>query len=385
MSSPTPWHDAREIARVTAKPLDPVELPLPDALGAVLANPVLALTAMPSFDNSAMDGFAVAGPGPWTVLGRVHAGGDPFPDRLLPGQAIEIATGAPVPAGADAVLPVEHAECRDGRVGGPTTPGRHIRRAGEDYPAGIELIGSGKPVSPAVLGLAASVGYDALVVHRRAKVDVLVTGDELRYAGPPSPGHVRDAIGPMLPGLVRQSGGELRATTRLADHRGALTDLLSTMDAEVLVVCGATSHGPADHLRGALRELDADLVITGVACRPGHPQLLAVLPDGRCVVGLPGNPFAALAAGLTLLAPLLTGFGGREPAPPVTARLVGDVPVHDRDTRLVPVVRVGDDAVPAGHDRPGTLWGAALADALAVVPPGWSGAQVELLPLPSVT
>ncbi|MEC3980476.1 molybdopterin molybdotransferase MoeA [Amycolatopsis sp. H20-H5] len=379
MHKPVSWHEAREAARVTAKPLDPVELALDRALGTVLANPVLALTALPSFDNSAMDGFAVAGHGPWTVLGRVHAGGEPFPEALRPGQAVEIATGAPVPLGADTVLPVEHAERARDRVTGQVTPGRHIRRAGEDCPCGVELIPSGRPVTPALLGLAASVGYDTLVVHRRPRVAVLVTGDELVSAGPPPPGRVRDAIGPLLPGLVSAAGGELVASRQLPDQRPALADSLSTMDAEVLVVCGATSKGPADHLRGALRDLDADLVIASVACRPGHPQLLAVLPDGRCVVGLPGNPFAALAAVVTLLAPLVSGFGGHAPPPVTTARLTGDVTAHPRDTRLIPVLRAGDEAVPAGHDRPGTLWGAALADALAVVPPDWSRGRTELL------
>jgi molybdopterin molybdotransferase len=107
-------------------------------------------------------------------------------------------------------------------------------------------------------------------------------------------------------------------------------------------------------------------------------MLLAVLPDGRCVVGLPGNPFAALAAVLTLLHPLLDALGGHAARPPVTAWLP-DVGAHRTDTRLVPVIRSGGLAVPVGHDRPGSLWGAALADALAVVPPGHRGGEVELL------
>ena len=148
--------------------------------------------------------------------------------------------------------------------------------------------------------------------------------------------------------------------------------------ADVVVTCGATSVGPADHLRRVLADLGAEILVSGVACRPGHPMLLAVLPDGRYVVGLPGNPFAALAAVLTLLRPLLDTLGGHTARPPVTACLQ-DVGVHPRDTRLVPVVRTGGEVVPAGHDRAGSLWGAALADALAVVPPGHEGGEVELL------
>ncbi|MCS7484036.1 hypothetical protein ACFFQW_31580 [Umezawaea endophytica] len=121
--------------------------------------------------------------------------------------------------------------------------------------------------------------------------------------------------------------------------------------------------------------------VAGVACRPGHPQLLAVFPDGRCVVGLPGNPFAALGACVTLVEPLVGALAGRLVKPAVTVELRGAVVAHPRDTRLVPVVLSGSTAAPVGHDRPGTLWGAALADALAVVPPGWSGSPVEVLHL----
>lgn len=205
---------------------------------------------------------------------------------------------------------------------------------------------------------------------------VVVTGDELLHSGPPRPGRVRDAIGPLLPGLL--TGADLLGTTHLRDDPSALADALTFDQADVLVTCGATSVGPADHLRRVLADLEAEILVSGVACRPGHPMLLAVLPDGRCVVGLPGNPFAALAAVLTLLQPLLEALGGHTTRPPITAWLP-DVTAHATDTRLVPVTRTGNRVAPVGHDRPGSLWGAALADALAVVPPGHQGGEVELL------
>ncbi|WIX76371.1 molybdopterin molybdotransferase MoeA [Amycolatopsis carbonis] len=376
------WAEARRIARDAVKPLEAVELPLGEALGRALASPVRALVPMPAYDNSAMDGYAVAGPGPWTVVGAVRAGGAPYAGVLAHGTALEIATGAPVPAGTRAVLPVEHAVHSGRRVSGTVASGKHVRRRGEDWPEGAELLTTSTTVTAAVLGAAAAVGHDTLLVHRRPRVSVVVTGDEVQTSGLPRPGRVRDAIGPLLPGLLRAAGAEEHGLVRLADQPDALTAALTDDDADVVVVCGATSKGPADHLRGVLRALLADVRVDGVAVRPGHPQLLAVLPDGRCVVGLPGNPFAALGAGLTLLMPLLTELGGhREPAP-VTAWAAEPLPAHPSDTRLVPVVRSGGDVTPVGHDRPGSLWGAALADALAVVPPGWRGGDVELLPLP---
>jgi molybdopterin molybdotransferase len=162
-----------------------------------------------------------------------------------------------------------------------------------------------------------------------------------------------------------------------------MVETLWEIDADVLVVGGATSVGPADHLHEALRVLHADVLVDGVACRPGHPQMLAVLPDGRFVVGLPGNPFAALAAGLTLLTPLLEALSGRGPRPARKVELA-TVQAHEHDTRLVPVVVTGSLAVTVGHDQPGTLWGAELADGLAVVPPGFGGGEVEVLPLAGV-
>ncbi|HWD05214.1 MAG TPA: molybdopterin molybdotransferase MoeA [Amycolatopsis sp.] len=376
------WAEARRIARDAVKPLEAVELSLAEALGRALASPVRALVPMPAYDNSAMDGYAVAGRGPWTLVGAVRAGGEPYPGVLAPGTGIEIATGAPVPPGTSAVLPVELAVHSGRRVSGEAVPGRHIRRRGEDCPEGQELIATATTVTAAVLGAAAAVGHDTLLVHRRPRVSVVVTGDEIQASGVPEPGHVRDAIGPMLPGLLEAAGADEHGLVRLADRPRALTAALTDSDADVVVVCGATSKGPADHLRGVLRALLADVRVDGVACRPGHPQLLAVLPDGRCVVGLPGNPFAALAAGLTLLSPLLLRLGGHRTPVPVSARAATHLPAHDEDTRLVPVAWAGNAVAPVGHDRPGSLWGAALATALAVVPPGFTGGDVELLPLP---
>lgn len=384
-----PWDLARQTARSAAKPLEAVEVLLTEGLGLALASGVRALASQPTCDTSAMDGYAVAGSGPWVIVGRVAAG-DPVPGvRLRVGEAFGVATGAPVPDGAELVIPVERCSVDGGLLQVATSaqstgnqpraallqPGKHIRRRGEDWSSGDELIPAGSLITPPVLGLAAGAGHDTLLVHRRPQVAVIVTGDELLHQGPPRPGRVRDAIGPMLPGLL--AGADLN-TTHLHDDPDALANALTSAQADVLVTCGATSVGPADHLRRVLKTLDAEILVSGVACRPGHPMLLAVLPDGRCVVGLPGNPFAALAAVLTLLQPLFGTLAGRTGRPPITAQL-NDLNAHPTDTRLVPVIRTGNQAVPAGHDRPGSLWGAAKADALAVVPPEHRGSEVELL------
>ena len=379
----TGWHQARRYARAAGSPLPPVDVALCGASGSALAEPLVALSPLPAYDAAAMDGYAVAGSGPWRIVGRILAGDRDAPSPLAPGQAMEIGTGALVPAGAGAVLPYERSTRAGRTVTGEFAPGRHVRRRGEDCPAGQEVLPAGTVVGPAVLGLAASLGHDTLTVHRRPRVGMVLTGAELRDTGIPAAGQVRDAIGPMLPGLVRAAGAEPVWDTRVTDRPAALVDALLRPDADVLVVCGATSAGAADHLRGALDTLAARVPVRGVACRPGHPQLLAVLRDGRFVVGLPGNPYAALVAALTLLSPLLGRLAGRAEPPVLTATLAGPVTPHERDTRLVPVTRIGSRARTVGHDRPGSLRGAAGADALAVVPPGWAGAEVELLALPA--
>ncbi|WP_420000155.1 molybdopterin molybdotransferase MoeA [Streptomyces boninensis] len=387
-ASPTPWPQARRIAAEAAQPLPARDAPLRRCRGRALAEPLVAGLPLPAFDTAAMDGYAVAGPAPWRVVGRVLAGREAVIDRIAPGEAVEIATGALVPAGASAVLPYEHAAHGTETITGEVKHGRHIRRRGEECAQGREVLPAGTVVSPAALGLAASLGCDRLAVHRRPQVAVLVTGDEVVRRGTPPPGRVRDAIGPLLPGLVEWAGGEPLPTTYVPDGRTPLAEGLvrAARATDVIAACGASSRGPADHLRGTLRELGAEFLVDGVACRPGHPQLLARLPCGTLVAGLPGNPYAAYAAGLTLLAPLLGRLAGRAPSGPRYAALTAPpahVVPHARDTRLVPVTVDTAGATPVGHDRPGLLWGAASADALAVLPPGTElPARVELLEMP---
>lgn len=379
------WARARERARLLGEESgSPVrELPLGRALGGVLAGELLALVGSPAFDASAMDGFAVAGPGPWRLVGTQLAGAPVAGLSLGSGEAVEIATGARVPKGTEAVLPYEHAESADGRVSGEASPGRHVRWSGEETAPGERVLEAGAEVTPAVLGLAASLGHDVLSV-RLPTVTVLVTGDEIAASGLPGEGVVRDAIGPLLPGVVSWAGARLDRVRMLSDGYEDLREALATTGSDVVVVCGSSSKGPADHLRGVLEAMGARTVVDGVACRPGHPQLLAHA-RGTVFVGLPGNPNAALVASLTLLVPLLSAMSGRSDPSLGLGRspLVGEVRSRPDDTCLVAVRLREGRAEAVGHDRPGSLRGAALAQAYAVVPPGWDGAgEVELLRLP---
>ncbi|AUY50784.1 molybdopterin molybdenumtransferase MoeA [Streptomyces sp. CB01881] len=382
------WAQARETARrAGSRPLPPELLDLAGALGRTLAEPLTALTDLPAFDTSAMDGWAVSGPGPWRVAGRLLAG-EPAGAPLADGAAVEIATGAQLPPGATAVLRREHGG-QDGvllhdRTPGSLTTGQDVRPRGQECRRGEVLLPVGTRVGPAVLGLAAASGHDRLAVRRRPVVELLVLGDELLGSGLPRPGLVRDALGPLLPPWLRAAGAEVGAVRAVRDDFGLLRDAVRHSAADVVVTTGGTAAGPVDFLHRALAEAGGRLLVDGVAVRPGHPMLLAELPGGRHLVGLPGNPLAAVAGTVTLALPLLHARGGRSAGEPVLAPAAVELPGHPADTRLLPVRRTLRGAVPLAFDGPAMLRGLARAEALAVVPPGGvaAGEAVELLDTP---
>ncbi|MFD7439963.1 molybdopterin molybdotransferase MoeA [Streptomyces sp. NPDC059909] len=391
----TPWGEARARAaragRGTPPPVRPE--PLDRALGQVLAEPLTALTDLPSFDTSAMDGWAVAGPGPWTirVSGSGILAGHSEPEALTDGTAVRIATGARIPAGATAVIRSEHSRIDGGghlHAQRQVTHGQDIRPRGQECRSGDQLLPAGTPVTPAVLGLAAAAGYDQLLTVRRPRVEVLVLGDELLTEGLPRDGLIRDALGPMIGPWLRALGAEVLATRRIGDDAEALHRAVTSSEADLLATTGGTAAGPVDHVHPVLRKTGAELLVDGVAVRPGHPMLMARLAPGRYLVGLPGNPLAAVSGLLTLAEPLLRGMSGREAAgaapDPYRACLRDEVQGHPYDTRLVPVVRRGDRLVPLHYNGPAMLRGIAAAHGLAVVPPGGAraGDELEVLDLP---
>ncbi|MER7947439.1 molybdopterin molybdotransferase MoeA [Streptomyces sp. NPDC096079] len=382
-------NDAR--AEADTGEADPRCLPLGQALGQVLAEPLLALTDLPSFDTSAMDGWAVAGPGPWTVRAEtpVLAGQAPAP-ALAADEAVRIATGAPVPPGTTAVIRTEHSRTERPGTGGTllhalreVVTGQDIRPRGQECRAGDVLLPAGSAVTPVVLGLAAAAGYDELPVPRRPRVEVLVLGDELLTAGLPHEGLIRDALGPMLGPWLEALGAEVTATRRIGDDAEELYAAVTGSAAELVVTTGGTAAGPVDHLHRVLAKAGATLLVDGVKVRPGHPMLLAALGGGRHLVGLPGNPLAAVSGLLTLAQPLLAALVGTRSSGS-RAPVLDAVPGHPYDTRLVPVVRRDEQLVPLRYNGPAMLRGIAVADGMAVVPPGGarSGQELDVLDLP---
>ncbi|WP_328914827.1 MULTISPECIES: molybdopterin molybdotransferase MoeA [unclassified Streptomyces] len=384
----TPWPEARRTARLAARRLGARVVPLgEEALGMALARGLAALTDLPSFDSSAMDGWAVAGPGPWRLKGQLLAGQRAV-GALLDGHAVRIATGAALPPGATAVLRSEYGRTEhrtDGewlRVRPPhtaPTPGQEVRQRGQECRGGDELLPAGTVVTPAVLGLAAAAGYDELTVTARPRVEVLVLGDELLDHGVPRSGRVRDALGPMLPSWLRGLGAEVTAVRRLVDDAEVLRRAIAVSSADLVVTTGGTAGGPVDHVHSVLVAMGAKLLVDGVAVRPGHPMLLAELPSGNGhLIGLPGNPLAAVCGVLTLVGPLLGTLAGRPAPAPYAAPLTTDVPGHPVDTRLVPVVFDDESAArPLHFAGPAMLRGLAAAEGMAVIPPHGARAGQE--------
>jgi molybdopterin molybdotransferase len=382
------WDRARRVAGEAAAALPAESRTLADAAGRALAAPLTALTDLPAFDTSAMDGWAVAGPGPWTLredditVGRV-------PAALATGTAGRIATGAPVPPGAGAVLRLEDGLVDSGvlRAAVPLAAGRDIRPRGQECAAGTVLVEAGATVTPALLGLAAAAGHDGLLVHRRPSVHVLVTGDELLRSGIPADGLVRDALGPLLAPWLTAAGASLDGTTAVSDDPAALRSRLRDGGADVIITTGGTSVGPTDLLHRLITEAGSRFLVDSVAVRPGHPMLLAALPpaggQSRWLVGLPGNPLAAVAGLVTLVLPLLRRLGGHRPPEPLCLPAAAPFPGHPADVCLVPAELSHGRLRPLPFDGPAMLRGVARADFLAVVPPGGVArdALAETIPL----
>jgi molybdopterin molybdotransferase len=325
-----------------ARPLAAEDVPLSGALGRVLAEDVESPIDVPPFDSSAMDGYAVvAGPeAELEVVGESRAG-RPAAGEVVPGTAIRISTGAAVPAGATAVVPLERAVADGGRVRvEASSPGDNIRRAGEDVRAGRVVMAGGSPLGPPELGVAASLGRGSLRCSRRPRVAVLVTGDELTEPGLPlGPGGIYSSNGWALAAQVERAGALVTARETVPDHggqtRGALARVLDPSD--VVIVSGGVSVGPHDHVKPALAELGVEERFWGVRLRPGKPTWFGTRGDAL-VFGLPGNPVSAMVGFHLFVRPALAALQGADPsAPSSSATLDEPIPRHPTREQAVRV------------------------------------------------
>jgi len=356
---------------------------LDDAPGRVLAADVCAPQDLPAWDNSAMDGYALDSascvPGVLVDVVSYLPAGVVGSAGLKPGMAARILTGAPVPAGADCVVPQEWVEVLDGRIRVATPPvaGQHIRRRGSDVRTGAVVLQQGVRIGPGEIATLASLGLGTVAVTRQPRVAILSTGDELVDVGAvPPPGAIWDANAPALRAAVLDAGARPEGLPRAADEPGVLREQLARgLEADVLVTTAGVSVGDRDLVRETLRELGAQEVFWKVAIQPGRPAAFAVA--GRCLVfSLPGNPVAALLTFELLVRPALRKLAGcRVPLPQARlAVLAEDVqPRADRLTlRRVRLTDTPDGlvATTAGPQATGFISTLSAADGVAFIPSG---------------
>jgi molybdopterin molybdotransferase len=366
---------ARVLHRV--RPLPAEDVPVAEALGRVLAEDVVAAADIPSFANSAMDGFAVrSGPAgrALRIVGESRAGA-PARVAVAEGEAVRISTGAALPHGADAVLQVELAEL-DGdcvTLGEAVAPGRNVRRPGDDLRAGTTVLSAGTRLGPAEIGVAVGCGRAAVSCARRPRVAVLTTGDELVAPGEPlALGQLHDSNGLTLAALAAQSGARVVRRGHVGDAeestRAALAAALD--EADVVVVSGGVSVGPHDHVKPALSALGVDEAFWRVALRPGGPTWFGTR-EATLAFGLPGNPVSAMVTFVLFARPALAALQGA-PADParIAARLAVEVPRNATRDECVRVTLREGVATPTGPQGSHQLTSMLGADGLAVVPAG---------------
>ena len=387
--------EARRRVLEAVTPLGDEAVPLGLALGRVLAENVTSGIDVPPFDSSGMDGYAVIA-GPETeleVIGDARAG-QPATETVRPGTAIRISTGAVVPEGADAVVPVERTTAVTGaedhsiqvdRVmrGKPgesrvrvaeTEAGANIRRAGEDVALNAAVLQRGTVLGPAELGVAAAVGRASLRCAQRPRVFVLITGDELTPPGEPlAAGGIYGSNGFALAAQVERAGGAVAGRRTVPDTpevtRAALNEALEAAD--VVIVSGGVSVGPHDHVKDAFRDLGVEERFWGVRLRPGKPTWFGTRGD-TLAFGLPGNPVSAMVTFQLFARPALAALQGAAPdAARAGAVLAHAITRNPRRDEMVKVrLRHGDDSLvaePTGAQGSHMLTSMLGADGLALI------------------
>jgi molybdopterin molybdotransferase len=388
--------EALRLVLERVRPLQAEPVALADAAGRVLAEPAVAAVDLPPFDSSAMDGFSVRAadtPGELPVVFRIAAG-RPASRPLGAGEAMGISTGGAVPAGADAVIPVEYVVEHDNSVAidRPVAAGADVRPRGGDARRGDVVVAAGERLGPAQLGALAAAGVAEVSCARRPRAAVLTTGSELRSPGEPlEPGQIYEANGVILAAQLASARAEVVRLAPAVDEPAAHREALRLgLEADVLVTSGGVSVGPHDLVRSVGGELGIEEVFWRVAVKPGKPLWFGVRGE-TLVFGLPGNPVSALVCFELFVRPAVLALQGlADPGPRFALGILAQ-PARRNDARDE-LVRArssveGDEVVlrPVAGQESHMIVRAAEADALVLVPRGESelaaGERVRYLPL----
>ncbi|MBN1136222.1 MAG: molybdopterin molybdotransferase MoeA [Anaerolineae bacterium] len=378
------------------RPLEPERVPILEALSRVLAEEIVSDIDIPPFDNSAMDGYAVrvadvaGAPVHLTVRGSVAAG-YVTAARLEPGTAIRIMTGAPMPDGADAVVPFEDTSdadrSKEARLAVPATeievripakPRDHVRPAGEDLRRGEQVMALGRVIRAQEIGVLASLGRATVLVHRRPRVAILATGDELLEVHEPlAPGKIRNSNEYTNTALVTRTGGVPIRLGIARDTAGELTAKIReglAQGADLFLTSGGVSVGDYDVVKDVLGA-EGRMQFWQVNMRPGKPLAFGLLPGGVPLIGLPGNPVSAMVSFEQFARPAILRMLGHADLTKPTIRAITDDPLTTSGrrtyTRVIVTHREGRyHARTTGEQGSGILTSMARANGLAVVPEG---------------
>lgn len=312
MIPPIPLEDAQRKLLALVRPLDTETVPVPDAAGRYLAHDLIAERTQPAADLSAMDGFAVGGPGPWRIVGESRAG-HPHRSAVTAGEAVSISTGALVPEGASGVLIKEEAVLSGNDLAdvNGSASARFIRRIGFDFKRGDIVLPAQSRVDPAIIALATMAGHCEAVVRRRPHVAIIDCGDELASDPATRDPHLIPASnGPMLAAMAQTEGAVVTRPSPVPDRLDALSDVLRKCgDADLIVTSGGASVGAYDLIRPALEAAGATMEFWRVAMKPGKPLLVATRGH-QIIVGLPGNPVSSFVTGWSFMLPVLRALAG---------------------------------------------------------------------------
>ena len=379
--APLELEDAQARLLALASPLPIMRMPVAEALGYFLAEPLVARRTQPAADLSAMDGYAVRSsdlPGPWRIVGD-SACGHPYAGALGPGEAIRIATGALIPAGADTVLIQEDCQ-RGGELLTLVTPSEassHIRRTGTDFAEGTVLLAAGTRLGPAQLGLALSAGHRLIAVRRAVRLTMIDTGDELASNPELCAEHqIPASNGAMLAAMAASLPCQISHGAPVPDRIGSLVAAFeNASDNDLIVTSGGASVGDHDLLQPALERWGATIDFWRVAIKPGKPLLVA--RKGRTLVlGLPGNPVSSHVTAYLFMLPVLRALlGASAPLPrPITAQLAAPLPEGGRRREFVRAHWYGTEIDPRTNQDSGALATLAASNALIDRPAGAAAA-----------
>ena len=382
------WFETYSHITTNFSALPAESLPLSASAGRVVAQPLTALADLPAYATSSMDGFAVAGAGPWRIVGEVTTGHS-SEYTLSSGECLRISTGGVIPAGCTAVIPWEDAHEDAGAVSGAVETGANIRPAATEAAQGEVLIDAGTTLLPTHIGLLAATGHDSVNVVRRPRVAVLLLGDELIHQGLPHSGLIRDSLGVQLPAYLEACGAEVVMLTFLKDNPASIKAAVSQAldQSDLIITTGGTADGPKDFAKFIIETFSMNFVIDRVRMRPGYHFLLSTVRIAErevAYIALPGNPQSAIASLTSFGVPLLDVMSGRTPKQPGNV-VLGKATSTPADFARLILGHVVDGVFYEGsYLGSAMLRGLAASDGFALVSPGNhpAGAPAHWITLP---